>query len=191
MFITASSILLAIGVSTDAFAASISKGLKQAKPSTTTSLWIALNFSLMEMLFLFLGHFVGSAASQFITQLDHWVAFVVLSVLGIKMMMSHPIQNSSIQINLSDIKRQELLLTAIGTSIDSIAVGISTAFMRIHIAVFIIITGVFTFSVSFLGSRFVAKALSSTFGNLAEKLGGCILIGVGLTILFSHLLVSS
>lgn len=186
-FITVSSVLLSLGVSTDTFAASISKGLKQVSPSTSASFWIALIFSSMEMLFLLLGNVIGSATSQFITQIDHWVAFIVLSILGIKMIRSQSDASSIQYPKATRIRPHELLLTAVGTSIDSIAVGVSTAFMRIHVMTFIIMTGVFTFFLSFLGSRFVAKALSYKFGDFAEKLGGSLLIGVGLSILLSHI----
>lgn len=185
--ISFSVLMLSFGVSTDAFAASICKGLTTPKPSTAKALYMALIFSLTEVGCLYIGYLLGHSASHIITQVDHWIAFVVLVGLGLKMMFFHSNNATSPSVLPTNYTVSSCILTAIGTSIDSIAIGISTAFIDIQWTSFIIATGLITFSLSFIGSRFIAQALGIKLGHYAEKIGGFILIGIGIDILRRHL----
>lgn len=175
--------ILSLSISADAFAASLSKGLSQSTHNARFYIKTGVIFSVFEMSFLALGWGLGVTANQFITSVDHWIAFVLLSGLGLKMIFT---VNKVRKKGQQAVSLQDLGLTAFGTSIDSIAMGISTAFLKINIILFIAVTGVITFLMSLFGIALSNKMKRGT-GAIAEILGGICLLGIGIHILLSHL----
>ncbi len=180
-------VLVAVGLSMDAFAVALCKGLCMKKINYRHTVIIAAFFGVFQAVMPLVGWLLGSQFSRYITSFDHWIVFVLLSILGGKMIKEalEPEEEVVCTVKL-DIK--ELLGLAIATSIDALAVGISFAFLEVKILPSVSLIGVITFLLSFLG-----VALGNRFGlrfkKKAELAGGIILILIGLRILLEHLLV--
>ncbi len=178
--------LIGIGLAMDAFAVSVCKGLGMSKVHKKQTLLIGLFFGGFQALMPFIGWVLGIQFKQYITAFDHWVAFLLLSFIGGKMIWEvfHPD-------DLQECKDQpflikELLLLAIATSIDALAVGIIFALQQYPIVEAISIIGVVTFFLSVLGV-YIGNFFGSRYKSKAELAGGIILIGIGLKILLEHL----
>lgn len=181
-------IVLAFAMSMDAFAASIVKGAVINKPSALKIIKIALIFGIVETITPLIGWAGGRMAQKFISDWDHWIAFVLLSALGCKM-----IYGALFQQNEPDCKAQSgkygflmIVATAVATSIDSMVVGISLAFLNVNIIATALLIGMATTLMSALGivlGRLFGKAM----GKRAEILGGIVLILIGSSILIEHL----
>lgn len=179
--------LVGIGLSMDAFAVALCKGLNMKKLNYFHAVIIALFFGGFQALMPFIGWFLGNSFEAYILSVDHWIAFGLLAYIGGKMAYDaikgkeEEIENSGDKL---DIK--ELFIMAIATSIDALAVGITLAFSKIPIMQSITIIGVTTFVLSItgvlIGNRFGMK-----FKNKAEIAGGVILILIGCKILLEHL----
>lgn len=176
-------------MSTDAFAASIAKSAKEAKrhnkPHIVDALRVGAIFGSVEATTTLIGWLLGIAASDFIVSVDHWIAFVLLSGVG-----SHMIMESFSTKNESNTSHNpslyKLILVAIGTSIDSMAMGITLAFLDINIWIAALAIGLTTFSMSTIGT-ITGHLLGAKAGKLAECMGGIALIAIGTFILFEHL----
>lgn len=179
-----SNTIIAFSMSMDAFAAAIGKGISLRKPSVGYAMRIGLVFSAVEMLALIIGWLIGLMASGSISSIDHWVAFAILLAIGSKMIYEG--------IHNSEIERKEahklsfLILTAIGTSIDSMAVGATLALLEANILLMTSIIGAATFCMSTLGIM-MGHYLGTKAGKVAEVLGGLCLIAIGTKILVEHL----
>lgn len=184
-------ILTGIGLSMDAFAVSLSKGFCLRKNILKNALKIALFFGISQAVMPLLGWLGGIYFESSIKFIDHWIAFILLSFLGGKMIYESLKEDDSeiaIECVLEDeeIKNKDLFILAIATSIDALAVGISFAFLSVNIISAISIIGIITFLICFVGV-YVGKALGNVLKKYSEILGGVILISIGLKILIEHL----
>lgn len=178
-------LLIGIGLSMDAFAVAVCKGLKMPKLNLWQGLVIGLFFGGFQALMPMLGWLLGSTFEQYITRLDHWVAFGLLSVIGIKMIWDsfHP-EKEEPEASAFDIK--ELLLMAVATSIDALAVGIAFAVVSVNIVSSAAIIGCTTFLLSLIGVV-IGRFFGAKLQGKAEGFGGAILFLIGLKILLEHL----
>lgn len=181
-------LLIGIGLSMDAFAVAICKGLNMKKVNKIQCLVIALFFGGFQALMPLIGWLLGKQFEVYITSIDHWIAFILLALIGGNMVKESMEKDEGEKEEECpqklDIK--ELFLLAIATSIDALAVGITFAFLQVQIVPAIIIIGVTTFVISVIGV-FVGNIFGSKYKNKAELAGGIILILIGLKILLEHL----
>lgn len=183
--------LIAVGLSMDAFAVSICKGLKMQRFNVRHAGVIALAFGGFQALMPAIGWFLGKQFESYITGIDHWIAFVLLAVIGGKMAVESfkkEEEDSSKENEKLDVK--ELLVLAVATSIDALAVGITFAFLQVSIVPAVSLIGVITFVLSAVGV-FIGHKFGAKFKSKAELAGGIILILIGLKILLEHLGVIS
>lgn len=183
--------LIAVGLSMDAFAVSICKGLKMQRFNVRHAGVIALAFGGFQALMPVIGWFLGKQFESYITGIDHWIAFALLAVIGGKMAVESfkkEEEASSKENEKLDVK--ELLVLAVATSIDALAVGITFAFLQVSIVPAVSLIGVITFVLSALGV-FIGHKFGAKFKSKAELAGGIILILIGLKILLEHLGVIS
>lgn len=183
-------IFLGIGLAMDAFAVSIGKGLNMQKVKIGDALLIALFFGGFQALMPTIGWFVGLSFASFIEPVDHWIAFILLSAIGIKMIWdaTHEDEEDNVQAPFEKLDIKELFLLAIATSIDALAAGISLSFFGVNIAEAVIIIGVITFCLSFAGV-YIGNFFSVRFQKGSAIFGGVILILIGLKTLLEHLQV--
>ena len=180
-------ILLALGMSMDAFAASIGKGATLHKPKFSEALRTGLIFGVIEMLTPLIGWGLGMLASQFVMEWSHWVAFVLLVFLGGRMVLEG-IRGTDDD-EEAEIPRRHgfwlLVTTAIATSLDAMAVGVGLAFLQVNILATAFAIGCATFVMSTLGMM-VGRFIGPLLGKRAEILGGIVLIAIGAQILYAH-----
>ena len=182
-------LLIGIGLSMDAFSVSICKGLTTKKFSWKMALTCGLWFGLFQALMPLIGYFLGSQFERYITAVDHWIAFGLLFLIGANMIREALSKKNDVpDDNSLDFKT--MLLLAIATSIDALAVGISFACIQVKIWSSVFIIGVTTFLFSVLGVK-IGNVFGSKFEKSAGILGGIILILIGLKILLEHLGVMS
>lgn len=176
--------LISIGLSMDAFAVSIGLGIRQAQINFMAALRIAGTFAAFHVAMPLLGWLLGTQVERFINHYDHWVAFGLLVFLGLKMIREslHPDENNS----NNPSGTSTLLLLALATSVDALAVGISLAFLGSNIWLAGMSFGAVVMVVSMLGMLF-GKKMGQRFGSRMEVLGGLTLIVIGLKILLEHL----
>ena len=183
-------ILLAFAMSTDAFAAAIGKGAKLKKPPFLHALKLGVTFGVVEAITPVIGWFIGRAAASYVEAWDHWIALVLLSGLGCYMIYEsfQPEDNEE-----DEVQRKSsfwlVILTALGTSMDAMAVGIGLAFINVNIMLAATLIGLATCTMVTLGV-ILGSALGSLIGKRAETFGGLILITVGIWIFLDHTLVS-
>jgi putative Mn2+ efflux pump MntP len=181
--------LIGVGLSMDAFAVSICKGLKMKKVNKVHCLVIALFFGGFQALMPFLGWALGRQFEKYITSIDHWIAFVLLAFLGGKMVVEALKKDEGEEedtANGEKLDLWELFLLAIATSIDALAVGITFAFLQVSIVPAITIIGCTTFVLSII-AVYIGNIFGAKYKNRAELAGGIILILIGLRILLEHL----
>lgn len=176
-------LLIGIGLSMDAFSVSISKGLTTKKFSWKVALACGLWFGSFQALMPIIGYFLGAQFEQFITAVDHWIAFGLLFLIGANMIREALWRGT-------ENKNLGMLLLAIATSIDALAVGISFACIQVKIWSSVLVIGLTTFLFSMLGVK-IGNVFGSRFEKGAGILGGIILILIGLKILLEHLGVMS
>lgn len=177
-------LLTGIGLSMDACATSICKGLSMKKFDTKKGLIIALYFGVFQGLMPVIGYILGNSFESLITQIDHWIAFVLLSTIGAKMLFDALSNNNESSNDLVDFKT--MLPLAIATSIDALAVGITLSFLKVNIFISSLIIGITTFILSFIGVKLGHK-FGTKYEKKAQVLGGLILIFIGIKILLEHL----
>lgn len=180
--------MIGVGLSMDAFAASVCKGLTMRKAVFKNILIIGLFFGGFQALMPVIGYFLGNQFEKYITPIDHWIAFALLAFIGGKMILDvfKKDEEESCEASLSKIKIQEIFVMAVATSIDALAVGISLAFLRVDIKVAAFTIGLTTFAISSLGVV-IGKKFGAKYKNKATLAGGIILILIGLKILLEHL----
>lgn len=177
-------LLIGIGLSMDAFSVSVCKGLIARKFSWKTALTCGLWFGFFQALMPLVGYFLGSQFEQYITAVDHWIAFGLLFLIGSNMIREAFSKEEESSDSSLDFKT--MLLLAIATSIDALAVGISFACIQVKIWSSVLIIGLTTFAFSVLGVK-IGNVFGSKFEKSAEIIGGIILILIGLKILLEHL----
>ena len=180
--------LIGVGLSMDAFAVSICKGLAMRKVNKKPAVVIGLFFGGFQALMPFLGWLLGSQFERYITSIDHWIAFILLGVIGGKMMMEAVKKEEAEEIKQMDppLDLKEMFLLAVATSIDALAVGITFAFLQYPIVEAISVIGVTTFAIS-IGGVYVGNFFGNKYKSKAEFVGGLILVLIGLRILLTHL----
>lgn len=177
-------ILIALGLSFDTFAVSVSTGLMVKKINFLQGVKIALVLAFFQSLLPFLGWLGGSQVVKYIAEIDHWFAFVLLSIVAIKMIIDAV--NNNEEKKIISLSLRVLILMGLATSIDAFVVGISLAFVDINIYLSIIIIGITTFLAAMIG-MLIGKQVQCHSGTKIEIFGGIILLGIGLKILIEHL----
>lgn len=174
----------AVGLSMDAFAVSICKGLAMKKLSWKKALIIGLWFGGFQALMPSVGYLLGSRFEKYVTSIDHWIAFVLLALIGISMIRE---SLSSEEENANDaVDFKTMLLLAIATSIDALAVGVTYAFLQVQIVPAVSFIGIITFSLSIIGVK-IGNVFGLKYKTKAEIAGGVILLLMGTKILLEHL----
>ncbi len=177
-------LILAIGLSMDAFAVSITNGLCIKNIKWKDTLSIALCFGLFQGAMPVIGFFLGSAFTDYITRIDHYIALVLLGFIGGKMLVDG-FKNEEESCELKKLTFGSLMLQGVATSIDALAVGVSLAAMNVNIISASAFICLVTFSLCLLAVRF-GKKFGSKLGNKAQIIGGLILIALGLKIFIEH-----
>ena len=177
--------LIAVGLSMDAFAVSITLGLSVKKPKIIEYLIPGIYFGFFQALMPLIGYFTGSLFSEKIQSLDHWVAFVLLGFIGGKMIKESFCKDDE-KTNENAFQFLKMLLLALVTSIDALAVGITFAFYKINIFFAIAVTGITTFIISVGGVK-VGNIFGTRFKSKAEFIGGAVLVLLGIKILIEGL----
>ena len=178
-------VFVAFGLAMDAFAVSITSGLTIRHLRINHALRIALFFGSFQAVMPIIGWLAGLSLRDFISDIDHWIAFGLLSFIGLKMIYEAITMKEGDKA-ISPLNSSVLLMLSIATSIDALAVGVSFAFLKISIATPVIVIGIVTFLLSFLGI-FIGNRLGHFFEKKIEILGGLTLIGIGIKILVEHL----
>ena len=176
--------LIAVGLSMDAFAVSICKGLSMQKMNRRNALVIGLYFGGFQGFMPFLGYLLGSRFQDAIASYDHWIAFILLAVIGgnmIKESMDKELEHFD-----SSVAFKDMVILAIATSIDALAVGVTFAFLKVQIVPAVSFIGVITFCLSVVGVK-VGTIFGSRYKSKAELAGGLILLLIGTKILVEHL----
>ena len=177
-------LVLALGLSMDAFAVSICKGLSVPKLQAKHCLICGVYFGGFQALMPLLGWALGIRFQSMITNIDHWIAFVLLAVIGANMIK----ESFSKEEECPDASFgfKTMLTLAVATSIDALAVGVTFAFLDVSIVPAVLLIGVTTFVCSAVGVK-IGNVFGNRFQSKAEFLGGLVLIAIGLKILIEHL----
>lgn len=176
-------IILAVALSMDAFAVAICKGLSLKKMSWRNAVLAGVYFGGFQAGMPLIGYMLGIQFESFITSIDHWIAFVLLGFIGFSMIKES--REKSEELNDSfDVKT--MLLLAVATSIDALAVGVTFAFLSVDIVPAVSLIGVTTFAFSFIGIK-IGNVFGLKYKSKAEFVGGTVLILMGLKILLEHL----
>ena len=178
--------LIGIGLSMDAFAVAICKGLGMERINKRDTLLLALFFGGFQALMPLMGYLLGSRFASYIERWDHWIAFVLLAFIGSSMIRESREQEEEEIEHGGSIRYRELFTLAVATSIDALAVGVTFAFLQVNIVSAITIIGCTTFVISIAGV-YVGNVFGSRYKSRAELTGGVILILIGLKILLEHL----
>jgi len=186
-------IFTAFALSMDAFAVSITKGITIKNLKKSTAVKMALAFGLFQGGMPLLGWILGFSFKDYIEAIDHWIAFIVLGFIGFNMIKGffeeRKEEKSELEIsattNESDVSNKEIIMLAIATSIDALAVGISFAFLNVNIVPAASLICIITFLVCLIGV-FVGNKVGDIFHGYAELVGGVILILIGFSIFNEH-----
>ena len=180
--------LIGIGLSMDAFAVSICKGLSMQKIDKKYTLCIGLFFGGFQALMPLTGYLLGNQFSGYIERFDHWIAFVLLAFIGFNMIREARSDEENESNDRFDFKT--MLPLAVATSIDALAVGVTFAFLRVNIVPAVSFIGCITFLLSAIGLK-AGNIIGAKNRSRAEFAGGLVLILMGIKILLEHLGVIS
>lgn len=181
-------LLLSIGLAMDAFAVSICKGISIQKMDWKKACIIGLWFGGFQAFMPIIGYFLGTTFESVLIAIDHWIAFVLLSFIGGKM-LKDSFDKKTESCN-DDVSFKTMFILALATSIDALAIGISFAFFHINLILAISLIGFISFILSFIGTK-VGNQFGNKYEQKAEFIGGIILVLLGLKILLEHLHVLS
>mgnify|MGYP004649454225 FL=1 len=179
--------LIGVGLSMDAFAVSICKGLSVGRVNFKHMVIAGLWFGGFQALMPLIGYLLGSTFEQYVTSIDHWIAFILLSIIGANMIKESFDKDSERQ--NSSFSFMSMLMVAVATSIDALAVGITFAFLQVNIWFAIAIIGCTTFVISAAGIK-IGSVFGAKYKAKAEFFGGAVLICLGIKILVEHLFFS-
>lgn len=178
-------VLISIGLAMDAFAVSICKGLSMKKLDMKKALIIGLYFGLFQGMMPIIGYLLGKNFSDVVEVVDHWIAFILLGFIGGKMIKESLSKDD--EGCTDDVSFKTMVVLAIATSIDALAVGITFAFLKnTYLVLSFVLIGVITFVLSVLGVK-IGNVFGDKYEKKAEFAGGLILILLGLKILLEHL----
>ena len=180
-------LLIGVGLAMDAFSVSVTDGIVLKKPSTMQAAKIALFFGGFQFLMPCAGYLLGSAFARYITAFDHWVAFALLAFIGGKMLFEAIGEKEEEEIK-NPLSFTTLIVLAVATSIDALAVGVTFATMPEVLTIWeaSAVIGVVTFFISY-GGVYIGSKCGNLLGNKAEIAGGLVLVGIGVKILIEHL----
>ncbi|OGL40109.1 MAG: hypothetical protein A3C43_00635 [Candidatus Schekmanbacteria bacterium RIFCSPHIGHO2_02_FULL_38_11] len=178
-------LFIAIGLSMDAFAVSVTSGFAIKNLKANNAFKIAFFFGAFQAMMPVVGWLAGAGVRDSISSFDHWIAFGLLSIIGCKMIFESTKMKEDKGTN-NPLNLYTLLILSVATSIDALAVGLSLAFLKVYIVTPAAIIGAVTFLLSFIGV-FVGNRVGHFFENKIEILGGLILIAIGVKILAEHL----
>ena len=182
-------LLIAVGLAMDAFAVSLGVGTTRFADRARPRFRLAWHFGLFQALMPTLGWLVGSAVAHIIAPFDHWIAFGLLTFVGVRMIRSG--LATEVESHQTDPSRGgTLILLSVAVSIDAFAVGLSLAMLRVPILYPVVVIGVVTAGLSTIG-LLLGNRLGKTFGKRMEIVGGVILIAIGIRIVVSHLFPGS
>ena len=179
-------VLLAVGGSADAFAVALGRGLSLRKRVVRDGLILALAFGVAQALMPLVGWSLGNAFATYITPIDPWLAFVLLSAVGARMLWQARSPHPEPGQDPDRLTVREVVLLALASSADGLAVGLSLTAWQVSIWPVIAALGVVTFAVTFL-AVLLGQRIGIRFRRPAEVLGGLVLIGLGISILVEHL----
>ena len=175
---------LAVGLSMDAFAVAVCKGLAMKKISLKKAVVVGLWFGGFQALMPTIGYVLGVQFKEKITSIDHWIAFFLLGLIGVRMIQEACSKEEKKTDDSLAVK--EMFVLALATSIDALAVGITFAFLSVHIFTAVIFIGMITFFLSVAGVK-IGNVFGTKYKAKAELAGGIIMIFLGLKILLEHL----
>ena len=176
--------VIAVGLSMDAFAVSICKGLSVGKLKAKHALSCGIWFGVFQAIMPLIGYLLGAQFESYITSIDHWIAFVLLAAIGGNM-IREALSKEEESVNASfGVKAMALL--AVATSIDALAVGVTFAFLHVRIVPAVLFIGAVTFVFSTVGAK-IGSVFGARFKRPAEIIGGAVLILMGIKILLEHL----
>lgn len=180
--------LIGIGLSMDAFAVAICKGLAMPdKVHKKSALLIALYFGVFQALMPALGWLLGSQFARYVTQMAPWIAFVLLAWIGGSMIRESLSKEEKEEVEMGAVSHKELLVLAVATSIDALAVGVTFSMLELAVSIgaAVALIGCTTFVIS-LGGVYVGNVFGARYKGKAEFVGGAILILIGVKILLEH-----
>lgn len=177
--------LIAVGLSMDAFAVSVCKGLAMKQCTPFKAGIVGIYFGGFQALMPFIGYFLGVQFRNVITSVDHWIAFVLLSIIGGNM-IREACGSEECETTSGSLDVRGMLALAVATSIDALAVGVTFAFLKVNIVPAVCFIGVITFTLSVAGVK-IGHIFGTRFKSKAELFGGVILILIGVKILLEHL----
>lgn len=184
-------LLLAVGLSMDAFAVSICKGLSMKKATVKAGAVCGVWFGGFQALMPLIGYFLGTMFAGAIEAFDHWVAFGLLAIIGINMLKEAFSKDCDCEDQDADLSPKTMFVMAVATSIDALAVGISLAMAgNVNIVLAVLLIGVITFALSAVGVK-IGNVFGGRFEKKAQATGGIILVLLGIKILLEHLGVLS
>ena len=177
--------IIAVGLSMDAFAVSICKGLSMQKMSWKNAVIVGLYFGGFQAGMPLIGYILGSQFKNAITSIDHWIAFILLGIIGFNMIREA--LNQEEECVDCSVSPGNMILLAIATSIDALAVGVTFAFLQVRIVPAVSFIGSTTFILSIIGVK-VGNVFGTKYKSKAEFAGGLILVIMGVKILLEHTL---
>ena len=178
--------LIAVGLSMDAFAVAVCKGLAMEKCTVKKAGIVGLYFGGFQALMPAIGYMLGVQFQDLITSIDHWIAFILLSIIGGNMIKEAMESCDCCEEHDASLDFKTMVGLAVATSIDALAVGVTFAFLRVSIVPAVSFIGVTTFVISFAGVK-IGNIFGSKYKKRAELAGGIILILLGVKILIEHL----
>jgi putative Mn2+ efflux pump MntP len=179
-------LLIAIGLGMDAFAVSLAVGACRTSLKFRPLFRLSFHFGLFQFLMPIIGWWLGQTVDQYIRDYDHWIAFILLAGIGAKMIKESREAATDRANQVDHTRGWTLVLLSIATSIDALAVGLSMAFLGVAIWIPSVIIGIVAAAMTAFG-MICGGRLGCLFGKRMELIGGLILIGIGLKILFEHL----
>ncbi len=178
--------ILAVGLSMDAFAVAVCKGLSLKRVTLKNSMWVGLWFGAFQALMPLVGFLLGTQFKDSITAVDHWIAFVLLGLIGANM-IREAVSGDEESV-CDDLSARAMFPLAVATSIDALAIGVTLAFINVdNIAAAVGFIGVVTFLISAFGVK-IGNIFGAKYKSKAELVGGVILIILGIKILIEHLM---
>ena len=178
-------IILSIGLGMDAFAVSVCKGLSMKNMNWKKATIIGLYFGFFQLAMPVMGYFLSKGFESIVINIDHWIAFILLGVIGGNMIKESLKQEKSENCN-DNVNFKTMAILAIATSIDALAVGITFAFLNVNLLLAVSLIGIITFTLSIIGVK-IGNIFGDKYENKAEFAGGVILIFLGIKILIFHI----
>lgn len=178
--------ILAVGLSMDAFAVAVCKGLAMGNVTFKKACIVGLWFGGFQALMPLLGFFLGTQFQSVISSCDHWIAFILLSLIGVNMIKEALKKGDCCDVESGSLAFKPMFMMAVATSIDALAVGVAFGSLRVDIVPAVGFIGVTTFALSFTGSK-AGGVFGMKYKSKAEMAGGSILVLLGLKILLDHL----